>query len=164
MVSMLADVMDRGTGVAARRWGVRVPVAGKTGTTDDFKDAWFVGFSSSMVVGVWVGFDQPQTIASDGYGSRYALPIWSDFMRQAVRVREAREFEPPVTLRDEPLCRISYMRPVEGCPVYTEYFKEGDHVPGSLCQIHRGSVKQRVRRAVEGFLSGFGKRIGRIFR
>jgi len=164
MVSMLADVMDRGTGVAARRWGVRVPVAGKTGTTDDFKDAWFVGFSSSMVVGVWVGFDQPQTIAPDGYGSRYALPIWSDFMRQAVRVREAREFEPPPTLRDEPLCRISYLRPVEGCPVYTEYFKEGDQVPGRLCPIHEGSVKQRVRRAVEGFLSGFGKRIGRIFR
>jgi 1A family penicillin-binding protein len=164
MVSMLEDVMERGTGTPARQWGVRFAVGGKTGTTDDFKDAWFVGFSSSVVVGVWVGFDQPQTIAPDAYGSRYALPIWSDFMRQAVRYRAAGEFEVPATLHDEQLCRISYMRPVEGCPVYTEYFKEHDPIPGRLCPIHQGSVKQRVRRAVEGFFSGLGKRIGRIFR
>jgi 1A family penicillin-binding protein len=164
MVSMLEDVMERGTGTPARQWGVRFAVGGKTGTTDDFKDAWFVGFSSSVVVGVWVGFDQPQTIAPDAYGSRYALPIWSDFMRQAVRYRPAGEFEVPATLHDEQLCRISYMRPVEGCPVYTEYFKEHDQIPGRLCPIHQGSVKQRVRRAVEGFFSGLGKRIGRIFR
>jgi penicillin-binding protein 1A len=164
MVSMLQDVMDQGTGAAARQWGVRVPIGGKTGTTNDFKDAWFVGFSSSLVVGVWVGFDQPRTIAPNAYGSRYALPIWSDFMRQAVRYRRAADFEAPTTLRDEPLCRISYLRPVEDCPTYTEYFKEGDQVPGRLCPIHKGSVKQRVRRAVEGFLSGLGKRIGNIFK
>ena len=58
---MLQDVVDRGTASQARRMGVRFAVGGKTGTTDDFKDAWFVGFSSSMVVGVWVGFDQPAT-------------------------------------------------------------------------------------------------------
>ena len=162
MVSMLEDVVAHGTGTAARQWGVRAPIGGKTGTTNDFKDAWFVGFSSSIVAGVWVGFDQPQKIGADGYGSKYALPIWSDFMRQALRSRPGGEFEAPATLRDEPLCRISYLRPVEGCPTYTEYFKEGDEVPGRLCQIHQGSIKQRVRRAVEGFLSGVGKRIGRI--
>jgi penicillin-binding protein 1A len=164
MVSMLADVMDRGTGTAARQWGVRAPIGGKTGTTDDFKDAWFVGFSSSIVAGVWVGYDQPKTIAPEAYGSRYALPIWSDFMRQALRLRPGGNFDLPPTLLDEPLCRISYLRPVEGCPTYTEYFKEGDQVPGRLCSIHQGSVKQRVRRAVEGFLSGLGKRLGNIFK
>jgi hypothetical protein len=56
------------------------------------------------------------------------------------------------------------MRPVEGCPVYTEYFKQDDPVPGRLCTLHEGSVKQRVRRAVEGFLSGVGRRIRGIFR
>jgi penicillin-binding protein 1A len=163
MVTMLEDVVERGTATAARQAGIRVPIGGKTGTTNDFKDAWFIGFSSSIVAGVWVGFDQPQTIASDAYGSKYALPIWSDFMRQALRSRPAGEFVPPDTLRDEPLCRISYLRPVEGCPVYTEYFKAGDQVPGRLCPIHQGTVKQRVRRAVEGFFSGLGKRIGKIF-
>jgi penicillin-binding protein 1A len=164
MVSMLADVVDRGTATAARQWGVRAPIGGKTGTTDDFKDAWFVGFSSSLVVGVWVGFDQPQTIGREAYGSRYALPIWSDFMRQALRSHPANEFAVPDGLHDEPICRISYLKPVEGCPTYTEYFKDGDQVPGRLCPIHSGSIKQRVRRAMEGFLSGLGKRIGRIFR
>ena len=95
MVSMLADVVDRGTGTAARQWGVRAPIGGKTGTTDDFKDAWFVGFSSSLVVGVWVGFDQPQTIGREAYGSKYALPIWSDFMRQALRSHPARSLRSP---------------------------------------------------------------------
>ena len=164
MVSMLADVVDRGTATAARQWGIRAPIGGKTGTTDDFKDAWFVGFSSAIVAGVWVGFDRPETIAREAYGSRYALPIWSDFMRQALRSRPGNEFEVAPGLHDEPLCRISYLRPVEGCPTYDEYFKEGDRVPGRLCPIHQGTIKQRVRRAMEGFFSGLGKRIGRIFR
>jgi 1A family penicillin-binding protein len=163
MVTMLEDVIDHGTGTAARQAGIRAPIGGKTGTTNDFKDAWFVGFSSSIVAAVWVGFDQPQTIAADAYGSKYALPIWSDFMRQALRSRPGGEFVAPDTLHDEQLCRISYLRPVEGCPVYTEYFKEGDQVPGRLCPIHQGTIKQRVRRAVEGFFSGLGKRIGRVF-
>ena len=164
MVSMLEDVMDRGTGAAARELGVRFPTGGKTGTTDDFKDAWFVGFSSSVVAGVWVGFDQPQTIGRDAYGSRYALPIWSDFMRQASRRRRPEPFEPAAGLHDEVLCRISYLRPVEGCPTYTEYFKEDDEVPGRLCTVHQGTVKQRIRRAVEGIFSGLGKKIRGIFR
>ena len=164
MVSMLADVVDRGTGTAAKQWGITAPIGGKTGTTDDFKDAWFVGFSSSIVVGVWVGFDQPQTIAPEAYGSKYALPIWSDFMRQAQRSRPGTEFVVPSGLHDEPMCRISYLKPVEGCPTYNEYFKDGDQVPGRLCPIHQGTIKQRVRRAMEGFFSGLGKRIGRIFR
>jgi penicillin-binding protein 1A len=164
MVSMLSDVVDRGTASAARRLGVRFPVAGKTGTTDDYKDAWFVGFSSSLVVGVWVGFDQPKTIAAAGYGSRFALPIWTDFMRRTTRLRPAEAFEPASGLNEEILCQVSYLRPVEGCPTYTEYFKVDDRVPGRLCPIHEGSVKQRVRRAVEGLLSGLGKRIRGIFR
>ena len=164
MVSMLQDVIDRGTGAAARGWGVRFPAGGKTGTTDDFKDAWFVGFSSSIVVGVWVGFDQPKTIGRDAYGSRYALPIWSDYMRRTSGRRPPQAFEMPSGLHKEQLCDVSYLAPVEGCPVYTEYFKEDDDVPSRLCPIHRGTVKQRVKRALEGFVSGIGRKIRGIFR
>ena len=64
MVSMLRDVIDRGTGSAARRQGVRFAAGGKTGTTNEFKDAWFVGFLDAIVVGVWVGFDQPSRSAA----------------------------------------------------------------------------------------------------
>ena len=164
MVSMLQDVVDRGTASAARTSGIRFPAGGKTGTTDDFKDAWFVGFSTSVVAGVWVGFDQPKTIGRDAYGSRYALPIWSDFMRRAAPRRPPQIFEVPSGLREEQLCNVSYLRPVEGCPVYIEYFKEHDDVPSRLCSVHRGSVKQRVTRAIEGMLSGLGRKLKGIFR
>jgi 1A family penicillin-binding protein len=164
MVSMLEDVIGRGTASAARSWGIRFDAGGKTGTTDDFKDAWFVGFSSAVVAGVWVGFDQPRTIGRDGYGSRYALPIWSDFMRRVAQRRPPQPFDVPPGLHEEQLCNVSYLRPVEGCPVYIEYFKETDDVPSRLCTVHRGTVKQRITRAMEGLLSGIGRRIRGIFR
>jgi 1A family penicillin-binding protein len=164
MTELLSDVLDRGTGSAARRWGVTFPAGGKTGTTNDFKDAWFVGFSSSVVVGVWVGYDQPKTIGRDGYGSRYALPIWSDFMRRSSHIRRPESFEIPGGLREMQLCRISYERPVEGCPIYTEYFKPDDQTPGRLCTLHKGTMKQRVRRAMEDFFSILGRKIRGIVR
>ena len=164
MVTMLEDVIDRGTASAARGWGIRFDAGGKTGTTDDFKDAWFVGFSTSVVAGVWVGFDQPKTIGRDAYGSHYALPIWSDFMRRAVQKRPPQQFVAPSGLHGEQLCRVSYLRPVEGCPVYVEYFKENDDVPSQLCPVHRGTVKQRVTRVIEGVLLGLGRKLKGIFR
>ena len=164
MVSMLSDAIDRGTGSPARRLGVTFPSGGKTGTTDDFKDAWFVGFSSSTVVGVWVGFDQPKTIARDAYGSRYALPLWADFMRRAARVRSPEAFERPAGLQDESLCAITYLKPVDGCPIYSEFFKEGDEIPTRMCTLHRGSIKQRVARTVQGWVNEIGRRVRGIFR
>ena len=164
MVSMLEDVIDRGTASSARNLGIHFAAGGKTGTTDDFKDAWFIGFSSSLVAGVWVGFDQPKTIGRDAYGSRYALPIWSDFMRRAAERRPPQPFGVPSGLHEEQLCHVSYLRPVEGCPVYIEYFKENDDVPSRLCPIHRGTVKQRLKRAVEGIFTGLGRKLRGIFR
>ena len=164
MVSMLTDAIERGTASPATRLGVRFPAGGKTGTTNDFKDAWFVGFSSSLVVGVWVGFDQPKPIGAEAYGARYALPIWADFMQRAARVRPPGAFERPAGLVDEHLCAITYQKPVDGCPLYTEYFKEGDEVPGSLCMLHPGSIRQRVTRTVQNWVSEIGRRARGIFR
>jgi 1A family penicillin-binding protein len=164
MTTMLQDVIERGTGAPARALGVRGPVAGKTGTTDDYHDAWFVGYSTSVVVGVWVGFDQPAPIGRDAYGARVALPIWAEFMRRTARDLPARDFVVPPGLRGEELCRISYLRPVEGCPTYTEYLKEGDKAPSALCPLHRGTLKQRATRALEGFFRGLGGKIAGIFK
>jgi 1A family penicillin-binding protein len=163
MVTMLRDVIDRGTGSSARALGVRGPVGGKTGTTDDYRDAWFVGFSNSIVVGVWVGFDQPASIGREAYGARIALPIWADFMKRTAQARPALEFGIPDGVEAVELCHVSYLRPMEDCPVYTEYFKTGDGVPTQLCPIHRGSLKQRAARVVEGFFRSLGKTIGGIF-
>lgn len=164
MFTMLEDVVDRGTGAAARAMGVRFAVAGKTGTTNDYKDAWFVGYSSSLVVGVWVGLDQPATIVSSGSGARLALPVWADFMRRAARLRPPKPFEPPASLRQIPLCRESFLQPMAQCPRYTEFFKEGDDVPGAQCPIHTGTIEERVERAVEGFIKGLGRKLRGIFR
>jgi len=164
MTSMLRDVIERGTGATARTLGVRGPVAGKTGTTDDYRDAWFVGYSTSAVVGVWVGFDQPASIGRDAYGARVALPIWADFMKRTARQLPPHEFPVPPGIHGEELCSMSYLAPVEGCPVYTEYFKDGDTVPSARCPIHRGSFKQRTARAIEGFFRGLGGKIAGIFR
>ncbi len=160
MVSMLADVVDMGTGAAVRSLGVRFPAAGKTGTTDDFKDAWFVGFSSSMVVGVWVGFDKPATIGQDGYGARYALPIWADFMSRTARLSKPGEFRVPTTVDAVRLCRASHLLPRDSCPSYDEYFKHGDAIPEDRCDIHRGPNAAEV---IGGIFSRIGKGIGKIF-
>jgi membrane carboxypeptidase/penicillin-binding protein len=104
------------------------------------------------------------TIAREGYGARYALPIWADFIKAAARKRGARAFEEPVGLREEQLCKVSYLKPVEGCPVYTEYFKDGDQIPSRLCPIHKGSVKQQIKRAVQGFFGAFGRKLKGIFK
>ena len=84
-------------------------------------------------------------------------------MRRAARLR-SRGVHRPAGLHDEQMCRVSYLRPVEGCPVYTEYFKEGDDVPSRLCPVHQGTVKQRVRRVFEGILGAIGNKLKGIFR
>ena len=119
MVSMLADVVDVGTGAAARSLGVRFPAAGKTGTTDDFKDAWFVGFSSTLVAGVWVGFDKPATIGPRRI--RRAIRT-ADLGRLHVAKPRASaspsEFRVPTTVDSVRLCRVSHMMPRDTCPAY----------------------------------------------
>jgi len=93
MTSMLREVVLHGTGVAAA--GLKYPVAGKTGTTNNFTDAWFVGFSPSITCGVWVGFDAKNTLGNKETGARVALPIWRDFMAIALpRQGPPRDFAP----------------------------------------------------------------------
>jgi penicillin-binding protein 1A len=163
MVTMLQDVVTRGTAAGVRTMGVRGAVGGKTGSTNEYRDAWFVGFSRTVVVGVWVGFDQPQTIAAGGSGARMALPIWAAFMRRAASRLPAEPFAPPAGLRPTEICRHSYERPVEGCPTYVEYFKDGDDLPGRLCPLHEGNLKQQAQRAVQGLAGSLGRAIRGIF-
>jgi len=96
MVDMLREVVLHGTGAAAAK--LNHPLGGKTGTTNDFTDAWFVGFSPSLTCGVWVGFDEKKTLGNKETGAVAALPIWMDFMRVALQGRESEDFlaPPPV--------------------------------------------------------------------
>ncbi len=81
--NVLAQVLDHGTAAAAKSLGWTKPAAGKTGTTNDYFDAWFAGYTSSLTCCVWVGLDKPATIVPKGYGAALALPVWVDVMKRA---------------------------------------------------------------------------------
>jgi len=93
MNELLKGVLDRGTGAAARRFGFTRPAAGKTGTTNDYKDAWFVGYTPDLLAVVWVGFDGPRKIGLSG--AEAALPIWTDFMKSATASMPVTDFIAP---------------------------------------------------------------------
>ena len=93
MTSLLEQVVQHGTAYAAA--SLKHPLAGKTGTTNDFTDAWFVGLSPSITCGVWVGFDEKKTLGNKETGARAALPIWMDFMRVAIEGHDDEHFTPP---------------------------------------------------------------------
>jgi penicillin-binding protein 1A len=151
MASMLSDVINAGTAYKARQAGFTLPAAGKTGTTNDYNDAWFIGFTPHLVAGVWVGFDQPQTIVSNGYAADLAVPIWGTFMKGATKGAKADWLERPADVVAVNVCRISGKLPNGGCDsvevvsrdgmverrsmVYTDYFVKGN-VPTEICPLH----------------------------
>ncbi len=152
MSTMMADVINAGTGSRARQLGFRLPAAGKTGTTNDFKDAWFVGFTPKLVAGVWVGFDEPRTILPNGFAADVAVPAWARFMRAATHDDKPEWFAPPPGVTTATVCRISGKLATDGCQdvevenrdgtrerrsmVYTEYFARGTE-PTTFCDLHQ---------------------------
>ena len=93
MTAMLREVVLHGTAIAAA--SLKYPLAGKTGTTNNFTDAWFVGFSPSITCGVWIGYDEKKFLGARETGARAALPIWMDFMKVALAGKDPGEFQPP---------------------------------------------------------------------
>jgi penicillin-binding protein 1A len=161
ITTMLADVVDRGTGWQARQSGFRLPAAGKTGTTNDYRDAWFVGYTPDLVAGVWVGFDRPRTIVGGGYASELAVPIWGAFMRDATAGTKGRPFSRPGGLVTLEICQSSGLLPGPACrvrrlsgdgtareasAVTVEYFRRGTE-PTDECPIHDYSWFGTVRTA-----------------
>jgi membrane carboxypeptidase/penicillin-binding protein len=136
MASMLSDVVNYGTGYRARQEGFTLPAAGKTGTTNDFVDAWFVGFTPNLVAGVWVGFDQPQTIIANGFAADLAVPLWARFMKIATAGDKPDWYSPPKGVVAAEVCRVSGLLPGEFCDrIITEYFAPGT-VPTQICRAH----------------------------
>ena len=151
MSTMMADVINAGTGARARRLGFTLPAAGKTGTTNDFNDAWFVGYTPHLAAGVWVGFDQPHTIVPNGFAADIAVPAWATFMKAATKNDKPEWLLPPPGISTATVCRISGKLATEGCQdvevvtkddriehrsmIYTEYFARGTE-PTSYCDLH----------------------------
>jgi len=142
MTSMLQSVMDHGTGYAARARGFTIPAAGKTGTMDDYMDAWFVGYVPSLVCGVWVGYDEKKVIGPGMTGARAALPIWTDFMIGATRGARVEDFPMPAGTVSRMVCAESGMLATDACPnTTTEIFPEGSE-PSEFCTTHPGRPLQ----------------------
>jgi penicillin-binding protein 1A len=167
----LMKVMDKGgTGASVKSEGFTKPCAGKTGTTNDYVDAWFVGYTTSLTCGVWVGLDQPKTIISKGYGAALALPVWADVMAAATKGDRypAKDFGGPEPMRTM-LCSVSGELATGGCEaVGTAYTDDlpPSLVPRNPCHLHRGSIlterkREHPRRSVgEGILRSFRKFFG----
>ncbi len=134
MTRLMEGVITDGTGAAAATLGR--PLAGKTGTTDDFADAWFIGYAPDLVVGVWVGFDAKKSLGSRETGAQAALPIWQAFIERAYAGKPPEEFEPPQGITMVAVDRATGLRAnaAAGCrEVIQEAFVEGTE-PTAWCQ------------------------------
>ena len=115
MSSMLSDVVSSGTGTRARAAGFTLPAAGKTGTTDDYSDAWFVGYTPHLLTGVWFGLDTPAPIMREGFGGTVAVPAWARFMRAATKGAKPDWYRMPPDVEKVAICRISGARAGPWC-------------------------------------------------
>jgi penicillin-binding protein 1A len=115
MSSMLRDVIAGGTGYLARSMGFKHPAAGKTGTTDDFADAWFIGYTPRLVTGVWFGFDRPRTIFNDAFAGTVAVPAWTRFMLQATASDPDEWYKQPREIERLTICRLSGALATDEC-------------------------------------------------
>ncbi len=138
---LMEEVLTRGTAASARSLGFKLPAAGKTGTTNDYKDAWFLGYTSTLTCGVWVGFDQPATIIPRGYGAALALPVWTQVMNKAAERYPPEALQPTMPIQHAMVCSISNQLATTGCQaVGTAYEIDlpADKVPTVACEVHGG--------------------------
>ena len=115
MSSMLSDVVSSGTGARARVAGFKLPAAGKTGTTDDYTDAWFIGYTPRLLTGVWVGLDTPAPIMRAGFAGVVAVPAWAQYMREATKGAKAEWYAAPPDVEKVAICRLSGARATDAC-------------------------------------------------
>jgi len=130
MASMLSDVVDHGTGYGARQSGFRLPAGGKTGSTDDHADAWFVGFTPRLAAGVWMGYDRPQPIMRRGFASVVVVPAWAGFMKDATHGNKAEWMTAPSGISKIRRCQDSG-------GLATEYCELSGHVSDDLVSLGR---------------------------
>ncbi len=132
---MMEGTVERGTGHAAKALGR--PVAAKTGTTNDFSNAWFIGFTPTLATGVWVGYDRPRSLGKDETGSRVAVPIWTTFMKEALAGKPVEEFPVPEGVVVMPVD----LSAAGGCSRLVPMAFVAGTEPKSPCGAPRGAAK-----------------------
>jgi membrane carboxypeptidase/penicillin-binding protein len=135
VTNMMRSVLSEGTGAAVRASGFTLDAAGKTGTTNDLRDAWFVGFTPDLLTVVWVGLDENQALGLSG--AQAALPIWTSFMTRALAGHGDRIFDVPEGVSFVDIDRDTGLAAAPGClRVIRESFLSGTE-PSEACAIHR---------------------------
>ena len=150
---LMQEVLTQGTAASARSLGFKLPAAGKTGTTNDYKDAWFIGYTTTLTCGVWVGFDQPITIIPHGYGAALALPVWTQVMNKASRHYPAEPLQPTMPLQHATVCSISNQLATTGCRAAGTAYDIDlpvSNVPNAACQVHGGAEWPFAQQAPNG--------------
>jgi len=138
---LMEEVLTRGTAASARSLGFKLPAAGKTGTTNDYKDAWFLGYTSTLTCGVWVGFDQPVTIIPRGYGAALALPVWVQVMNKAGQRYPPQDLQPTTPVQRAMVCSLSNHLATTGCEAAGTAYEIDlpvDKIPTVACEVHGG--------------------------
>jgi penicillin-binding protein 1A len=152
LTSMLESVVDGGTGRMVRDLGVRGAVAGKTGTTNDGTDVWFVGYTPTVVAAVWFGYDAPRPIAASASGGRLAAPAWASFYLEGWMERNPSDWEPPAGMVSRTIDAFNGDLANRWCPVtQREWFRAGTE-PTHTCTEHQAPLVER--------LAEFGRKLG----
>ena len=144
MSDMMADVINAGTGAQARALGFRLPAAGKTGTTNNFNDAWFIGYTPNLVTGVWIGYDMPHTIARNGFAATVAVPMWAKFMVEATRGDKPDWFRVPDTVVAAEICPDSGRLATASCMVHRRHYFVTGTEPLEYCDVHQPSLFKKI--------------------
>ena len=161
ITAMLRGVVDYGTARSLRGWGVEGPVAGKTGTTNEGADVWFVGYTPTIVAGVWFGYDQPRQISGNASGGRLAAPAWAEFYTEGWRERGSeRDWSPPAGLVEVEIDPETGEPASEWCPsTEIAYFRPGTE-PSGYCRFHEPTDEHWV----DGFGRSIENMLKRVFR
>jgi penicillin-binding protein 1B len=142
LTSLLEGVIQRGTASKAKVIGLQGAVAGKTGTTDGYRDAWFVGYTSDVVIGVWVGFDDERPLRLTG--SQAALPIWMDLARRVIPPNAPAFVMPPGVVTRDIDPKTGQLATFQCPEQISEVFIEGTE-PSVYCEVHGGGIWERLR-------------------
>jgi penicillin-binding protein 1B len=149
--SMLRSVVVEGTGKALQRYGISFPTAGKTGTTSNFRDAWFIGYTPDILILVWVGFDNGDSIHATG--AQAALPIWADVMNSIPHQLSGTWLQMPPGVVKRKICPDSGLLPRSfACPEVKEEFFLKENVPDEKCSVHKIKILDRLMKGLESFV------------
>ena len=169
VASMLRAVVNYGTGRTLRDAGITGPVGGKTGTTNSGTDVWFVGFTPSLVAGIWFGYDTPHSLGSHASGGRLAAPAWAETYLNGWRERRGADFVVPAGMVPSVIDPETGMLATEWCPTREREWFRPEHQPRDYCDVHTGPFMsegdlQTDHPDLGNIFGAIGKKLKKIFR